>query len=275
MHAPPRPKLSARADSVSSMYTRDTGYAAAALAAAIEGKNGEKVNKSQLQSSLSLHETVREEIRSRITAGTYDPDVPIPSTAMFSEEFGVSTITVKRALRDLQAAGAIVSIPGKGTYVKKQRRLMRQLDVKQPFLDDTSIRPISVTREKILDPTMASLEPSDRVMLCVRKTIWADDAPLVYDTTYLSTDLSDQIIEEFAGHFVVDVLERHSIHVVKTHVVIDAAPASGAVEELFAVPNGYPTLRRLYKMVTSDPNVTVYGVLQAPFDRLACRIEFT
>ncbi|TCG04159.1 GntR family transcriptional regulator [Paraburkholderia steynii] len=229
---------------------------------------------SQSQSSLSLHETVREEIRSRIAAGTYAPESPIPSTAMLSEEFGVSTITVKRALRDLQAAGAIVSTPGKGTYVKRQRRLLRQLDVKQPFLDEASIRPVSVTREKILDPTMASIEPPTHAMLCVRKTIWSDDAPLVYDTTYVSTDMGDQIVEEFAGHFVVDVLEKHGIHVVKTHIVIDAAPAAGMVEEIFGIPNGYPTLRRLYKMVTSDPNVTVYGVLQAPFDRLACKIDF-
>ncbi|MEX3954306.1 GntR family transcriptional regulator [Paraburkholderia sp. EG287B] len=232
------------------------------------------MNKSQLQSSLSLHETVREEIRSRIAAGTYAPESPIPSTAMLSEEFAVSTITVKRALRDLQAAGAIVSIPGKGTYVKRQLRSLRQLDVKQPFLNEATIRPMSVTREKILDPTMAYVAPPDHAMLCVRKTICSDDAPLVYDTTYISTDMGDQIVEEFAGHFVVDVLEKHGIHVVKTHLVIDAAPAAGTVEEIFGIPNGYPTLRRLYKMVTSDPSVTVYGVLQAPFDRLACKVDF-
>ncbi|PTB24573.1 GntR family transcriptional regulator [Paraburkholderia caribensis] len=228
----------------------------------------------KLQPSQSLHESVREELRRRITAGAYSVDLPIPSTAMLSEEFGVSSITVKRALRDLQAAGALVAVPGKGTYVKRQQRLLRQLDVMQPSLDDTSIRGVSITREKITDPTMNALAPPDHVMLCIRKTIWTDDAPVMYDLTYLSPEIDNEIVDEFGTKFVVDALKMHSIHVQKTRIVIDAAPASGTVEEIFDVPNGYPMLRRLYRMETSDPGITVYGVLQAPFDRLACTVNF-
>ncbi|RKT10786.1 GntR family transcriptional regulator [Paraburkholderia sp. RAU2J] len=193
---------------------------------------------------------------------------------MLSEEFSVSSITIKRALRDLQAAGTLVSIPGKGTYVKQQKRLLRQLDVMQPSLDDTSIRSVSVTREKISDPTLGTIAPRDQVMLCVRKTIWMDDEPIMHDTTYLSPDIGNEVVDEFGERFVVDALVRHSIHVTKTHLVIDAAPATAEVEEIFGIPNGYPMLRRLYRMVTSDPGITVYGVLQAPFDRLACTVDF-
>ncbi|WP_256095079.1 GntR family transcriptional regulator [Paraburkholderia nodosa] len=53
-----------------------------------------------IQPSQSLHESVREELRRRIASGAYSLS-PIPSTAMLSEEFGVSSITVKRALRGL------------------------------------------------------------------------------------------------------------------------------------------------------------------------------
>ncbi|MEX3954268.1 GntR family transcriptional regulator [Paraburkholderia sp. EG287A] len=230
--------------------------------------------KPQLQPSQSLHETVREELRRRIAAGTYSPDVAIPSTAMLSGEFGVSSITIKRALRDLQAAGTLVSIPGKGTYVKQQKRLLYQLDAMQPSFDDSSIRSVSVTREKISDPTMSTIAPPDHVMLCVRKTIWMDDAPVVYDTTYLSPDIGDDIVDEFGERFVVDALARHAIDVTQTHLVIDAAPATTEVEEIFGVPNGYPMLRRLYRMMTSEPEIIVYGILQAPFDRLACTVDF-
>ncbi|RUW04659.1 GntR family transcriptional regulator, partial [Mesorhizobium sp. M1A.F.Ca.IN.020.06.1.1] len=69
---------------------------------------------SQLRLSSSLHESVREEILNRIGNGTYQPEALIPSTAMLGQEFGVSPITIKRALRDLQAAGILVSIAGKG-----------------------------------------------------------------------------------------------------------------------------------------------------------------
>ncbi|MGF6482938.1 GntR family transcriptional regulator [Paraburkholderia sp. JPY419] len=228
----------------------------------------------KIQPSQSLHESVREELRRRIAAGAYSLGLPIPSTVMLSEEFGVSSITVKRALRDLQAAGELTAVPGKGTYVKRQQRLLRQLDVMQPSLQDTSIQAVSVTREKISDPTMNTLAPPDHVMLCIRKTIWTDDAPFMYDITYLSPEIDNEIVEEFGARFVVDVLKTHSIDIQKTHIVIDAAPAAGAVEGIFDVPNGYPMLRRLYRMETSDPGITVYGVVQAPFDRLACTVDF-
>lgn len=40
------------------------------------------------------------------------------------------------------------------------------------------------------------------------------------------------------------------------------------------IPTGYPILRRVYKFTTTDDSITDYGVLQAPFDRLACSVSF-
>jgi len=238
-------------------------------------RTGEILNKSRMQFSSSLHESVREEILKRINTGTYVPEVPIPSTAMLVEEFGVSPITIKRALRDLQAAGALIAVAGKGTYVKKQRRFLRQVDLRSSYKEKAKVQAISITREKISDPTMDVLHPPKKVMLCVRKVVLADDLPFMYDTTYLSSDVSHDIIDEFGERFVVDALERHQIRVVKTQLVIDAAPASGEAEQVFGITNGYPMLRRLYKMETTDPAITVFGVVQSPFDQLACTIEFS
>ncbi|UCI32007.1 GntR family transcriptional regulator [Mesorhizobium sp. B4-1-4] len=227
----------------------------------------------QLRTSLSLHETVREEILKRIQSGIYQPEALIPSTAMFGEEFGVSHITVKRALRDLQAAGALVSVAGKGTYVKKQTRVLRKLDVLMPSYEGATIQLMSITRERISDPTMQAFDPPEEAMLCVRKTIFADGAPFMYDATYLSADVESEIIEEFGERFVTDALQQHAIHIVDTDLIIDAAPAVGKVEEIFGIPTGYPMLRRYYKYTTTAPTITIFGVVQAPFDRLACTVS--
>ncbi|MET4037927.1 MULTISPECIES: GntR family transcriptional regulator [unclassified Bradyrhizobium] len=225
------------------------------------------------RTSSSLHESVRQELLKRIKRGTYLPGDPIPSTAMLTEEFGVSPITIKRALRDLQAAGALVSVSGKGTYVKKQTRVLRKLDVSMSSLDGATIQLVSVTREKISDPTMRAFEPPKEAMLCVRKIIFADGLPFMYDATYLSSDVEDDVIEEFGERFVTQALKRHGIRVVNTDLIIDAAPAAGKVEEVFGIPTGYPMLRRFYKFTTSDPTITVFGVVQAPFDQFACSVS--
>ncbi|MES0205082.1 GntR family transcriptional regulator [Mesorhizobium sp. LNHC209A00] len=229
--------------------------------------------KTQLRTTLSLHESVREEILNRIESGVYQPEEPIPSAAMLSEEFGVSPITVKRALRDLHSGGALVSVAGKGTYVKKQRRVWRELDVWMSSMDDAAIQLISITREKISDSTLRAFNPPEDVMLCVRKIIFADDEPFLYDATFLSSEVDGEIIDEFGQSYVTDALDRHDIHVITTDLIIEAAPAAGMVEEIFGIPTGYPMLRRLYKIQTSDPNITIFGIVQAPFDMLSCSIS--
>ncbi|WP_442868190.1 GntR family transcriptional regulator [Bradyrhizobium sp. CCBAU 25360] len=126
--------------------------------------------------------TLREEILKRIPNGTNQPDAPIPSTAILGEKFGVSLITIKRALRDLQAAGAIVSVAGKGTYVKKQARILRTLDLTAHSFEGTTMQLLSITRERISDPAMLTFCPPKEAMLCVRKTIFIDDMPFLYDS---------------------------------------------------------------------------------------------
>ncbi|MBK3662795.1 GntR family transcriptional regulator [Bradyrhizobium diazoefficiens] len=225
---------------------------------------------SQLRASSSLHQSVREEILKRITKGTYPPSVPIPSTAMLSEEFGVSPITIKRALRDLQALGVLTAVAGKGTFVKEQKRFLIDLSALVFSWENASIRLLSVTREKITDPTMRVLKPPSESMLCVRKIIsFGDEIPAVYDSTYISSDVDGEIIDEFGERLVTEALSRNGIRIRSESHMIDAAPAAGQAAEVFAIPNGYPMLRRLYKFTTSKPGVTVFGVLQSPFDRLA------
>ena len=238
------------------------------------------LNSLQLNASASLHERVREELLRRVRDGVYVPGEPIPSTAQLSEEFGVSAITVKRALRDLQAAGALSAVPGKGTFVKEQRRFLRELDVWMSSMDNArglGFKPTLeldlITREKITDPTMGVFSPPGEAMLCVRKTILADGVPIMYDATYLSADVGDEIVEEFGERFVTDALERHSIQIRNTRLIVDAAPAMGKAEEVFGIPSGYPMLRRLYKITTNMAGVTVFGIVVSPFDRLACSIN--
>lgn len=233
-----------------------------------------------VQSSSSLHETIREEIGRRVSSGAYAVGEAIPSTAILSKEFNVSPITIKRALRDLQAAGALISIPGKGTFVKEQRRFIRELDVWMTSLENAkklgfqpSLELISITKEKITDPTFDVFPAPKEAMLCVHKTILADDIPIMFDASYLPASMDNDLVDLCGEKFVADVLADFGLPILNTRLVIDAAPASPGAQQVFSIPNGYPTLRRLYHLMTADPNVSVFGVVESPFDRLACSVN--
>lgn len=225
-------------------------------------------------SALSLHDSVRQELLKRIEAGTYAPEDAIPSVAALSEEFGVSPITIKRAVRDLQAMGYLSAIAGKGTFVKSRKSFMLKLDAFGETFINSTVGLLSVSREKISDMAIQALGPPKDAMLCVRKLIFFDEPnPVVYDATYISADVSDEIIEEFSERLVADALRRHNIRTTDAAYIIDAVPASGQAAKVFGVPNGYPMLRRLYRLHTDAPGLTIYGALQAPFDRMACSLN--
>ena len=54
------------------------------------------------------------EILKRRAAGELKPGDPLPGERALEEEFGVSRITVRRAIGDLVAAGVLTRVRGKG-----------------------------------------------------------------------------------------------------------------------------------------------------------------
>ena len=63
---------------------------------------------------------VKEEIRRRIRSKEWTAGCRIPVESEFCEMFGVSRITVRKALEELQMEGYLVKIQGKGTFVREQ-----------------------------------------------------------------------------------------------------------------------------------------------------------
>lgn len=228
----------------------------------------------------ALHENAREEISQRIQNGRYAPGAALPSTMALASEFGVSAITIKRALRDLQTAGLIRSVPGLGTFVREQRRFVRDLDISFASQEDiarlgqkTSIELLGIGQRKIDNPVFDIFSAPPGFMLNVQKVIYIDEIATMYDSAFISMPLDSKLAEELSRKFIYEVLNDRGITVTSNRIVIDAAPASSEVQRVFSVPNGYPTLRRAYHFKTIDPDIAVYGLAEAPFDRFACTIE--
>jgi GntR family transcriptional regulator, arabinose operon transcriptional repressor len=71
----------------------------------------------RLQKDGPKHEQVRRAVAAEIAAGRWRPGDRVPSEAELVARFGVSRITVGRAMRDLQRDGLVERRPGAGTFV--------------------------------------------------------------------------------------------------------------------------------------------------------------
>ncbi|WP_121188185.1 winged helix-turn-helix domain-containing protein [Nocardiopsis sp. Huas11] len=65
-----------------------------------------------------LRDQVAAILRGRIDSGEYPPRRRIPPEAALIEEFGVSRPTVRAALAILEEEGRIITLRGKGRYVR-------------------------------------------------------------------------------------------------------------------------------------------------------------
>ena len=69
------------------------------------------------KSGIPIYAQITEQIRDRIMTGELKADDPLPSIRLLAKELCISVITTKRAYEDLEAAGLISSVPGKGFFV--------------------------------------------------------------------------------------------------------------------------------------------------------------
>lgn len=69
----------------------------------------------------ALYQQVRDYIEGKIVARTWIPGDRVPSEHELVAQFGVSRMTVNRALRELADAGLVVRVAGVGTFVAEER----------------------------------------------------------------------------------------------------------------------------------------------------------
>ncbi|MBN3816353.1 GntR family transcriptional regulator [Paraburkholderia sp. Se-20369] len=68
-----------------------------------------------------LYAQIKDALRARILDGTYAPHSRMPSEHELCATYGVSRITVRQALGDLQKEGLVFRLHGKGTFVSKPK----------------------------------------------------------------------------------------------------------------------------------------------------------
>jgi GntR family transcriptional regulator, histidine utilization repressor len=79
---------------------------------------------------LPAYGQVKAFIKKRISTGSWKPGDPVPSEAALMEQFGVSRMTVNRALRELMGEGLVTRVQGSGTFVAELHRISSTLTIR-------------------------------------------------------------------------------------------------------------------------------------------------
>ncbi len=79
-----------------------------------------------LQSDLPIAEQIRLGVRRAIAAGALKPGDPLPTVRQLAADLGINLNTVARAYRDLEAAGLVATVRGRGTVVTATTETRRE-----------------------------------------------------------------------------------------------------------------------------------------------------
>jgi GntR family transcriptional regulator len=75
----------------------------------------------QKKTGVPLYLQIKEHLLAKIDAGTWPEEAMIPTEMELCEEYDVSKITVREAVKLLVRDGRLSRIPGKGTFITKQK----------------------------------------------------------------------------------------------------------------------------------------------------------
>ncbi|MBN1322286.1 MAG: GntR family transcriptional regulator [Thermoleophilia bacterium] len=139
-------------------------------------------------------------VRQRIADGTYAPGSKLPPETQFCTEFGVSAMTLRKALAILAHQGLVHAEKGRGTYIRSIALADTVFKLGQlggDWLNDSvEIRLLGASTAKASPEVakMLAVAPGDRVVY-LRRLILRDEVPGMYHVEYLVSDVRQPIVE--------------------------------------------------------------------------------
>jgi GntR family transcriptional regulator len=118
--------------------------------------------------SMARYRAIAADLAAKIRAGQYAPGQALPAQRELSAAYGVTLMTLRQGLRELEAEGLIVQQPGKGTFVAPAH-LAYQLGSLRSFADDLREQGHEV-RTTVIDRAYPRVSPAVAARLRVRET---------------------------------------------------------------------------------------------------------
>lgn len=203
---------------------------------------------------IALYYQLQQQLSQRIRSGEFRPGDPVPTEEQLCTEYGVSRITVRRALDALLAQGLILRRRGIGTFVAephgpvKSVKLVGSLD-EMLGAQEFSYKPLS--RERLEPPQLvrevlelASGIPAVRVEV----VNYSAGEPFGYSEIFFPDDVGALIHEsDIAGGIPVlrVVEEKLNQRITRAEQTVEAALAGQTVADHLGIESSAPVLKVL------------------------------
>jgi len=222
----------------------------------------------QAEPGTPLFVQLRDVLRSAILAGKLAGGERLPSEAALIRQYGVSRVTVRQALSDLQSQGLITTVNGKGSYVTRpdgstaNRSYVGILSSLRREGHQAAGKVLSHRNVKAAEDVARALRvPPGTTVGCIRILRYRDGRPFIIGANYLSVEMAERLAAEDLT--VIDVaaaLEaRLGIRIGDVRMHAKAVAADAKTAKLLDYPLGAPILRVRSTAYSYDREPITYG----------------
>ena len=166
---------------------------------------------------------VKTHLREGIAGGRWRPGERLPSEAELTDAFGVSRMTVNRALRELHQEGMIDRVQGVGTFVAQLHRIASTLTVRDVHEEIAERGHRHEAEVHVLETLKATAEQA--AMLGLRAGTSLFHSVIVHRENGVAIQCEDRLVNPACAP---DYMAQDFAQVTPTHYLLEVAPLSEA-----------------------------------------------
>lgn len=202
------------------------------------------------QNVVPLYKQLIGELEGKIAQGIYQPGEQLMPESDMAKSFGVSLITVRKALKELVDKGLIERQQGKGTFVAKKKypKNLSQVMNFSELCRISNVKPGGKMLENALitaDDKLAEkmgLKSRERVIY-IKRVRFADGEPVAIEENYFPLHYAKLLEQQFDDNSLYEYLEReYHIKIAYTRKKIEICRANKQEAECLNVLKNEPLL---------------------------------
>ncbi len=225
----------------------------------------EKPNLLDYDSIVPLYEQIMQEIKKDIEKKNYNTKHRLPTEEELAEQYGVSRITIRRAMAELVEQGLVKRKQGKGTFISPPKM---HKDLKLSGFSFTELCEANgkIAGAKLLEAGLIPLDdpqvaewlhiPKGDRALRIQRLRYASGVPCVIEDNYfpkeyvylLEIDLEHDSLYRY-------LREEKDIEIVTGEMILRIVKADAKTAKLLEVPHNAPLLRTFGRIFRGDGEV--------------------